>query len=226
MPDGTQPRATDGRWAPQVRVSQDAPTAGDEVKSFAFPNRTFNDAASHLSYFLRETEVPDIILSNAAFAFAEMRREDVRRAVSAAWRQHVIDHADRKPEAVTLAKQFGDSIHGPATLANWKEQIANAERARMRMTLGSGDVERIVRAVRAYRCSGGMPEEELAIIDGTQIPFGRDGSTTLTIAEIMERYRGREWIDEALTLSDLAASKKSDQMIELLREQLGRSGDY
>ncbi|MBC9927382.1 hypothetical protein [Leucobacter sp. cx-169] len=217
-----QPRHEDGKFGRMFRQPPVGVQTEGMAPSFSYPSHRFTEAEPHLRFFLEEAPVPEIVLSNARVAYADCReKESVRRynekvsAFDHDWKTGV-------PAAIEIKQGIENHALGKdAALRIWYQDVqhqVNMEMIDWPADINHGDTEQIVRAAQAFRRSGGMSEEALAIIDNHEITFGR--GKVSTIKEITEQYRTGDWLNDALTMSDLASVRSQQRIVELLEFQI------
>lgn len=208
-----QPRDDGGRFDSYERPAS-LPVHTGQMASFAFPP-SFDTAEEHMQFYMT-APISDRILSNARFAYEDFRELQIERYRNQKVRE--LNEAQRKGEkwAVDLVEDVRQR-YPHASVASRQINIMNrfeAEAEAMHpMKIHHRIVETLVRASWAHRQSGGMRDEEVLKIENYVVDAGSsERQNSSTVIDLAHRWQSWEWIDAAITESDLRVARTQERI--------------
>ncbi|WP_288452282.1 hypothetical protein [uncultured Microbacterium sp.] len=190
-----QPRTAAGKFDYKPFTPPEGSLTDESEGTFAFPPETFDTAAA-LAEFFESAPISDRILSNADHAFRKWREDrivaDLRRDYEA-W--------GNDPRTVATAKRNPIEYHRQADAFSVTRR-AEIEAQYPIHSISPVTLRKVLRARQIVVWRGLLPDaEEQAALDW---PVTIAGVAT-TAADVTHRYSTAEWVERALTDSDLAA---------------------
>ncbi len=200
-----------GRFASRANS---APSEGllteSATGSFAFPPRSFGSAQELIDFF-ESAPISDRILSNADHAYRKWREDQINEEVRAAY-----DVYGNDPKIVAGARENPINSEREARIfVNKVRREADAKRP-VRV-IDQHRLRNVLRAHQIWAYSGTLPTED----EEREVLEYKTQGSDFTIVQVVESNSTREWLERALTDSDLAAVDAMNRVAQALEEQAG-----
>ncbi|WP_433673887.1 hypothetical protein [Microbacterium gorillae] len=178
--------------------------------SFAFPPRSFGSAQELIDFF-ESAPISDRILSNADHAYRKWREDQINEEVRAAY-----DVYGNDPKIVAGARENPINSEREARIfVNKVRREADAKRP-VRV-IDQHRLRNVLRAHQIWAYSGTLPTED----EEREVLEYKTQGSDFTIVQVVESNSTREWLERALTDSDLAAVDAMNRVAQALEEQAG-----